>query len=95
MNAVLNLASPEQTAARLGRMIVAKQSNQDHAWDLAVTLRKIKETVRTEADAIQALHAISAGLMNRTFVHPSSGAAETVGSIDSLADEIQYRDAAA
>ena len=94
MTAVLNLASPAETAARLGRMIVAKQSRQDHAWDLAHALRKLHDAINTEADVVQTLHVISGALTTKQFVHPSSGTAATVESLDELADQIQYRDAA-
>jgi hypothetical protein len=94
MNAVLNLASPEETAARLGRMIVTKQSRRDHSWDLAYALRKLHEAIDNEADVVQTLHVMS-GALTKQFIHPSSGTAATVESLDELADEIQYRDAAA
>jgi hypothetical protein len=90
----LNLASPEATAARLGRMIVAKQARQDRVWDLAYALRKLHDAINNEADVVQTLHVISGALTTKQYVHPSSGTAATVESLDSLADEIQYRDAA-
>jgi hypothetical protein len=89
----LNLASPEATATRLARMIVAKQARSDHAWELAHALRKLHDAIDNEADVVQTLHVISGALTKRSF-HPSSGTACTVESLDSLADEIQYRDAA-
>ncbi len=94
MNAVLNLASPVATAARLGRMIDAKQSRQDRAWDLAYALRKLHDAIHNEADVVQALHVISSALTTKSFIHPSSGTAATVESLDEMADQIQYRDAA-
>lgn len=95
MSVVLNLASPAEMAARLARMALAKQTCKDRAWDLSYALRKLHDAIHNEADVVQTLHVISGALTTKQYIHPSSGMAATVESLDELADQIQYRDAAA
>ena len=83
------LAHPDSAAARKERA-KARSDAETGRWNtLQHALYLLERSVRTEADVVQALKALSAGLVRQ---QPLAGSdeSETVQALDELADEIQY-----
>lgn len=77
----------EAGRARIAAHHAAANAKADRI-NKALTVLRLDCT--TEADAVRALHAISAGLM-ATKPLPSADIAESVELIDEVADQIQFR----
>ena len=88
----VDLASPEQVAARHNRITARRVEAAAKEDRISSALYTLRMDCTTETTVIRALHAISAGLMS-TKPLASTDILETVGWIDALADQIQYRNA--
>ena len=83
------LDHPDSVEARRARLATAKLALVVRNADFQSCLRQITKLARSPEDAVQVLHALTAGLNSPTFKSTEIG--EIVEQIDVLADEIEFR----
>ena len=90
----LGLEHPESIAARAERRQIHSDSEAGRRATLQHGLYLLGRSVRTDADAVQALHCMSSSMAAANPLY-GSDEAETIEALDTLADEIVYRKEAA
>jgi hypothetical protein len=83
---------PDSTAARQARIQAFKIDQAVRHADFQACLRLITRLARSTDDAVQVLHALTAGLKSPLYKNPDIEAA--VEEIDLLADSLEYGDEA-
>jgi len=88
------LDHPYSMAARAERRQIRSDSEAGRRATLNHALYLLRRSVRTEAEAVLALHSIAGSM---AVANPLAGSdeAETIEALDTLADEIAYRKEAA
>jgi hypothetical protein len=94
MTAVLNLASRVETAARHTRMAIADAKQRQQAQDFALALQLIRASLRTEAQLVLLLRTATSTLAEKTYNFAHTDIGDSIGLIDEVADQIEFRYAA-
>jgi hypothetical protein len=90
MQTVIDRSTAEQEQARRTRRESAARVREMNEAAFQHALITLQMCIKSEGHAVQVLHGISSALA-KTAPPPNSDLAESIGWIDELADQINYR----